>query len=65
MYKLQEIERKVFGGQGVITYMVTNYDGNREALQKQLDEKAMFWENYYIYEYEDKTIVKKDITTLD
>lgn len=65
VYELEEIEDNMFGGKGTIKYTVKNYDGNKEALQKQLDEKADFWENYYVKERDGKIIVERDIMTLD
>ena len=65
IYELEEIENNMFGGKGTIKYIVKNYDGNKEALQKQLNEKADFWERYYIKEQNDKVIVIRDIMTLD
>ena len=65
IYELEEIEDNMFGGKGTIKYTVKNYDGNKEALQKQLEEKADFWESYYVKEHNGKVIVERDIMTLD
>ena len=65
IYELEEIRDNTFGGKGTVEYTVKNYDGNKEALQKQLNEKASFWERYYIKETDNKITVIRNIETLD
>lgn len=63
--KLKEIKNTMFGGKGTIEYIVEDYNGTKEDLEKYFEDERDFWEHYYVRERDGKFYVTRDIDSLD